>query len=188
MLAPTGLKDINAIWDMGNPLRERRIWLIDALDSWEEMYRNANTDTAALLLHRLGYIAMDLNLSDMHLVAGRSNNPDDSNFAQQNLKRWANSPVAASTMAHIFSMLQLCYQHVESGRAAEASYEITLCLFTGGIVCWAYATLSSSVGGPGEMERYLKQVERASAMLKDMNCWRIASMFGRILSGFDSRT
>lgn len=187
MLAPTGLKDIDASWDMG-PLRQQRIWLLDALDSWDEMYRDNNTDTAALLLHRLGYVALDLNLSDMHLVAGRSNNPDDSNFAEQNLRRWANSPIASSTMIHIFSILQTCYQHVDSGSAAEASYEIALCLFTGGIVCWAYARLKNSDEQTGEAERCLKEVVQASATLKVMGCWRMASMFGRILSGFDLRT
>jgi hypothetical protein len=192
MTAPTGLKDLsNACWDMGPEMRHRRIWLLDALDSWEEMYCNDNTDTAAILLHKLGYIALDLNLSDMHLVAGRSNNPDDRNFAEMNLRHWANSPAAEKTMLHIFSMLQTCYTHVESGREAEASYEIALCLFTGGIVCWAFARLKAGNGeacGDQEKERCLGEVTKASVMLKSMGCWRMASMFGRILSGFELRT
>lgn len=187
MLAPTGLMDINAIWDLGNPLREKRIWLLDALDSWAECYQDENTSTAARLLHRLGYISIDLNLSDMHLVAGRTANQDDGTFAEHNLKRWANSETASSTMSHIFSMLQICHQQVQNNTAADCSYEICVCLFTGGIVCWAYSRLKE--GGP--REDCMEEVLKASNALRHMGaggCWRACALFGRILKSFRSKT
>jgi hypothetical protein len=184
MLAPTGLMDVTAPWDMGNPLRERRIWLLDGLDSWAECYQDAGTNTAAYLLHRLGYIAIDINLSDMHLVAGRSNNLNDVNLAERNLKGWANSETAASTMRNIFEMLQICHHQVDNGLAAESSYEISVCLFTGAIVCWAFAKLNDQVSP--YRAQCLDEVQSASRALKMMGCWRMGAMFGRILNGFGS--
>lgn len=188
MAAPTGVLSGDAPFDdIGDPLRERRLWLLDALDSWEEIYLTNTTDTASLLLHRLGYMALDLNLSDMHLIAGRSNNPEDGNFAERNLRKWANSKAAPTTMRHVSNMLQICYQHVDAGIAAKASFEIAVGLFTGGIVCWAYAGLRRDNDKNGEEQRWLAEAKKASGALKIMGCWRMSNMFGRILSGFDTK-
>lgn len=178
--------DLNAEWDMGNPLRERRIWLVNALDSWAECYQDKDTTTAANLLHRLGYIGLDLNLSDMHLVAGRSHNQFDGTFAEHNLKRWANSETASSTMSHIYGMLEICHQQVKNNTAAECSYEIAVCLFTGGIVCWAYARLKENA----PREECMLEVLKASKALRHMGdggCWRSCALFGRILKGFQGK-
>ncbi|PBP27802.1 C2H2 type zinc finger domain protein [Diplocarpon rosae] len=204
MLNPTGLMGTfgNSAHDMGDGLRERRKWLIDGLDSFAECYKNPATSTAALLLHYLGYVSLDVSLSDMHLLAGRSVNRNDGCFAEENLKFWANSTISEGTMGHVYAMLQLCHQCIDSGVAADASYEIAVSLFTGGIVCWAFAKLKlggrqrlektcrdgGEVGSMAEgMEQYVEQVRMASSALRRMGCWRMCSIFGRILEGFKEK-
>ncbi|KAG9228146.1 hypothetical protein BJ875DRAFT_390013 [Amylocarpus encephaloides] len=189
MLNPTGL--VGAFGPhalpMGEALKTRRQWLVDALDSWGECYGPESPlggGTAATLLQRLGYVALDVSLSDMHLVAGRSQNANDGDFAEENLKHWANSEMATSTMTHVYNMLELCHHLVSSGTAADASYETAVCLFTGGIVCWAFAKLKIKTRQPeGYKER--DEVRRAAAALRELGCWRMCSMFGRILNKFD---
>jgi len=120
----------------------------------------------------------------MHLAAGRSHNKHDGNFAEENLKFWANSQIADSTMRHIFSMLNLCHHVIAMGTQGDASYEVTVCLFTGGIVCWAFAKLRDGFTRERKAQ-YMEQVCRAAKALMGMGCWRMTSMFGRILMGFE---
>jgi hypothetical protein len=183
MLNPTGLMGIEPPYDLGVKFREGRKWLSDALDSWGECYRDENTSTAAELLHLLGHIALDVSLSDMHLAAGRSNNTNDSKFADENLKHWANSEIANSTMKHVYIMLQRCHQCIQSGEAGDNSYEVAVCLFTGGIICWAYSKLKIDA----RREEFMAQVSKASAGLNAMGSWKMCSVFGRILDRFQSR-
>ncbi|KAE8446235.1 hypothetical protein EG329_012460 [Mollisiaceae sp. DMI_Dod_QoI] len=182
MLNPTGLMGTfgNSAHDMGEGLRERRRWLVDGLDSFDECY-TPGMSVAACLLHHLGYVSLDVSLSDMHLVAGRSVNKNDANFAEQNLKHWANSEISDKTMNHVFQMLGLCHQCIIAGTATDSSYEIAVCLFTGGMVCWAFAKLRRNA----PREQYVEQVRKASMALRQMGCWRMCSMFGRILTGFE---
>lgn len=184
MLNPTGLMGTfgNSAHDMGEGLRERRKWLVDGLDSFAECYKTPGTSMAAQLLHYLGYVSLDVSLSDMHLVAGRSVNRNDGNFAEENLKYWANSEISDKTMGHVYNMLALCHHCINNGIAADSSYEIAVCLFTGGMVCWAFAKLR----GNALTEQYVDQVRKASVALRQMGCWRMCSMFGRILQGFES--
>ena len=171
----------NSALPLGEGLKERRRWLVDGLDSWDECYgSDAGTTAAAKLLHRLGYVSLDVSLSDMHLVAGRSTHKNDGNFAEENLQYWANSELADKTMGHVYAMLEICYHCIGTGTVGDSSYEVTVCLFTAGIVCWAYAKLR--VGA--EWGKIVAQVRRASVALKGMGCWRMASMFGSILDGF----
>ncbi|CZT11678.1 uncharacterized protein RCO7_08703 [Rhynchosporium graminicola] len=188
MLNPTGLMGLgNSAHDMGNGLRERRKWLVDGLDSFAECYKAPSTSVAAQLLHHLGYVSLDVNLSDMHLVAGRSANQNDGKFAEENLKFWANSEIGHGTMRHVWNMLALCHHCVESGSAADSSYEIAICLFTGGMVCWAFAKLRGG-GRVDGMAQHVDQVRKASRALRGMGCWRMCSMFGRILQGFEKES
>ncbi|KAL5313528.1 hypothetical protein ACEPPN_017948 [Leptodophora sp. 'Broadleaf-Isolate-01'] len=184
MLNPTGLMGTfgNSAHDMGQGLRERRKWLVDGLDSFAECYKTPTTSIAAQLLHYLGYVSLDVSLSDMHLVAGRSVNKNDGKFAEENLKYWANSEISDKTMGHVYNMLALCHHCINSGVAADSSYEIAVCLFTGGMVCWAFAKLR----GNALTEQYVDQVRKASLALRQMGCWRMCSMFGRILQGFEA--
>jgi methionyl-tRNA synthetase len=117
----------------------------------------------------------------MHLVAGRSVHKHDANFAEENLKHWANSELSDSTMNHVYNMLELCHHCVSTGIAAQSSYEIAVCLFTGGMVCWAFAKLR----GNASREQYVEQVRRASLALEQMGSWRMCSIFGHILTGFE---
>lgn len=188
MLNPTGLMGTfgNSAHDMGKGLRERRCWLVDALDSFAECYKDSRTSIATQLLHHLGHVSLDVSLSDMHLVAGRSAAPSDANFAEKNLQQWANSPLSDNTMQHIYSMLSICHSSIEAGLAADASYEISISLFTGGMVCWAFAKLRTGVQGTKEKVAYVEQVRKASIALRQMGCWRMCSMYGRILEAFES--
>jgi hypothetical protein len=183
MLNPTGLMGTfgNSAHDMGEGLRERRRWLKDGLDSFAECYQTPGTSAPARLLHHLGYVALDVSLSDMHLVAGRSVNKNDGSFAEENLKFWANSEISDSTMSHVYEMLTLCYHCINTGVAADSSFEVAVCLFTGEMVCWAFAKLRAGV----PREQYVEQVRRASTALSQMGCWRMCSMFGKILTGFE---
>lgn len=186
MLNPTGLMGTfgNSAHDLGDGLRDRRKWLVDALDSFAECYtsrESGDTEVATQLLHCLGYISLDVSLSDMHLVAGRSSNVNDSNFAEENLKNWANSPLSEGTMKRINSMLALCHDSINRGTAADASYEIAVALFTGGMVCWAFAKLRKGQ----KKDEFIAEVRKASIALRKMGCWRMCSMFGRILEGFE---
>jgi hypothetical protein len=183
MLNPTGLMGTfgNSAIPIGEGLKERRRWLVDGLDSWGECYQSPDTSAAASLLHRLAYISLDVSLSDMHLVAGRSAHKHDGNFAEENLKHWANSEMADSTMTHVYNMLEICHHEIAKNTVADSSCEVAVCLFTGGIVCWAYAKLR----GNAAREQYIEQVHKASTALRQMGCWRVCSMFGRILNGFE---
>ena len=187
MLNPTGLMGTfgNMVHDMGEGLKERRRWLLDALDSFEECYMTPAMSPASRLLHHLGYISLDVSLSDMHLAAGRSIIKRDEDFALENLRSWANSEISDRTMTHVFRMLEICYKIIESGMQGDSSYEITVCLFTGGIVCWAYARLRTGVVGTLIREEYMAQVKRAAEALMKMGCWRMGQVFGRILMGFE---
>ncbi|PMD12889.1 hypothetical protein NA56DRAFT_586531 [Hyaloscypha hepaticicola] len=192
MLNPTGLQgtfgNVNSAYDIGEGLRERRRWLKDGLDSFAECYGGPGTSLGASLLLQLGYIALDVSLSDMHLVAGRSVNKNDASFAEENLKYWANSEIADATMSHIYTMLELCHHCINTGTVADSSYEVAVCLFTGGMVCWAFAKLRVGLEVIGRKEQYLEQVRKASMALRQMGCWRMCSMFGTILAGFEAKT
>lgn len=185
MLNPTGLLGTfgPSALPVGESLKERRQWLVDGLDSWGACYLSPGTSVSATLLHKLAYICCDVSLSDMHLVAGRSMNTNDGDFAEENLKHWANSEMANSTMAHVFSMLDLCHSTVNSSAVPDSSFEVANCLFTGGIICWAYAKLKTDA----PRDKYLQLVRNASAALAEMGCWRMACMFSRILKSFEAQ-
>ncbi|TVY37842.1 Early growth response protein 1 [Lachnellula occidentalis] len=185
MMNPTGLMGAfgASALPIGESLRDRRKWLVDGLDSWGDCYLTPETSVSATLLQKLAYISLDVSLSDMHLVAGRSNNTNDGDFAEENLKHWANSEMANTTMAHVYSMLDLCHSCVNSGIVPDSSFEVAICLFTGGIICWAYAKLKTDA----PREKYLKHMRNASTALTEMGCWRMCCMFGRILKSFEAQ-
>ncbi|EDN96758.1 predicted protein [Sclerotinia sclerotiorum 1980 UF-70] len=205
MLNPTGLMGTtgNHALDIGAGLLSRRKWLIDALDSWNECYGESSGEhsIAGRLLCALGYVSLDVSLSDVHLMAGRSSSRQDCEFAAVNLRYWANSDIVSGTMKHVYGMLNLSYECIRirdgnvvdgvlgtmglNGRTLEeASYEIALCLFTGGLVCWVYKELRTGLG-PQEKEEVMEGIRRAGRGLRGMRCWRMAEMFGRILATFE---
>ncbi|RFU31523.1 hypothetical protein B7463_g4847, partial [Scytalidium lignicola] len=180
MYNPTGLKGVlsNMSYAIGKSLLERRRWLLDTLDTWSECYQTPQTTPAAVILLQLAYISLDVSLSDLHLMAGRSSSPHDQLFSQENLTQWANSDGANSTMTHVYTLLSICHQCIASGIAAQNSFEITVGLFTGGLVCWAYGQFRNNA----PREEYLGQVNKASRALSDMNSWMMCTNFGKILS------
>ncbi|KAM3069052.1 hypothetical protein ACMFMF_009018 [Clarireedia jacksonii] len=190
MLNPTGLMGAigNHALDIGAGLLSRRRWLIDALDSIEECY-GPDLSTANKLLRELGYVSLDVSLSDVHLMAGRSVNKQDSEFAAVNLKYWANSVIVDGTMNHVYEMLRLCEACIRNDEVgggigiADASYEIAVALFTGGMVCWVYAKLRNGLCD-SERAEMMGRVRAAGEGLMNMGCWRMGEMFGRILMGF----
>ncbi|KAJ8071130.1 hypothetical protein OCU04_001470 [Sclerotinia nivalis] len=205
MLNPTGLMGTmgNHALDIGAGLLSRRKWLIDALDSWNECYgaSSGENSIAGRLLCALGYVSLDVSLSDVHLMAGRSSSRQDCEFAAVNLRYWANSDIVSGTMKHVYEMLSLSDECIRmrdrsgpdgvlgtmglnGSRPEEASYEIALCLFTGGLVCWVYKELKTGLG-PQEREEVMEGIRRAGMGLRGMRCWRMAEMFGRILATFE---
>jgi hypothetical protein len=184
MLNPTGPMSTSGnstAHEQREDLKLQRRRLLDALESWQECYQTPSTSAAALLLWHLGHVSADVSLSDLHLAAGRGGSSHDSSVAERNLTHWANSPLSDGTMGHTFRMLEICHQVVALGRQGDCSYEVAVCLFTGGIVCWAYAKLRTGVG----RTQYTEQVSRASAALSQMGCWRACGLYGRILNGFE---
>lgn len=182
MLNPTGLVATLGTKAYCDSLRDRRKWLVDNLDSWSECYQSPNTTIAALILHHFGYVSLDINISDLHLVGGRSTRIEDTNFAVENLKLWANSEISNSTMSHVHQMMNICYDTIESGTAGDSSYEIAAGLFTGGLVCWAYGKLKINA----IREEYGREVSKASLALRQMGCWKMCVLFGRILNSFEA--
>ncbi|TGO88894.1 hypothetical protein BPOR_0136g00180 [Botrytis porri] len=205
MLNPTGLIGTmgNHALDIGAGLLSRRKWLIDALDSWNECYgaTPGELSVAGRLLCALGFVSLDVSLSDVHLMAGRSSSRQDCDFAAINLKYWANSDIAGGTMRNVYEMLNLSEECIRlrdrSGgdgilgtmglareRTEEASYEIAVCLFTGGLVCWVYKELRTRLEGV-EREEVKEAIKRAGRGLRGLGCWRMGEMFGKILAGFE---
>ncbi|KAH8805797.1 hypothetical protein F5884DRAFT_679548 [Xylogone sp. PMI_703] len=180
MYNPTGIKGIldNLSYTIGRSLLERRKWLSDTFDTWCDAYQTPETTPAAMILLHLAYISLDVSLSDLHLMAGRSSSPHDQLFSQGNLTQWANSEDAISTIGHVYSMLNICHQCIASGFVAENSFEITVGLFTGGLVCWAYGQFRHGVS----VEECMLQVSKASQALRGMNSWMMCTNFGKILN------
>ncbi|QSZ31234.1 hypothetical protein DSL72_000797 [Monilinia vaccinii-corymbosi] len=206
MLNPTGLMGTmgNYALDIGTGLWSRRKWLIDALDSWSKNYGSSSGEqsVAGKLLCALGYVNLDVSLSDVHLMAGRSSNRQDCDFAAVNLRYWANSEIVGGTMKNVYEMLALSEQCIRmrdsrggdgvlgtmgscSSRPEEASYEIAVCLFTGGLVCWVYKELRTGLVGR-EREEVVEGIRSAGRGLRGMRCWGLCETFGRILAGFEA--
>jgi hypothetical protein len=91
-------------------------------------------------------------------------------------------------MGHIYTMLELCHHCINVGTVADSSYEVAVCLFTGGMVCWAFSKLRLGLDVAGRKEQYVEQVRKASSALRQMGCWRMCSMFGTILAALEAKT
>lgn len=184
MLNPTGLRGTsgNSSYDMGHTLRERRLWLDDALDSFVECYQSPSTSPAAVLLYHLGCIYIDVPISDLHLSTGRSIRMLDRQFALESLTRWANSEASDNTMIHVYTMLDICYLSISTGNVSLGSCEIAIALFTGGIICWNIAKLRTGAN----KSQYLEHMLRASAALGKISCWwRMCEILRRILKSLE---
>ena len=183
MLNPNGFANTygSFIFDIGVGLEERKQWLVDSLKNWHKCYYSLTLDPSVTLLYHLGFVSLDVSLSDLHLAAGRSGNRVDGEIAERSLRTWANSEGAAVTMWHVYQGFEMTYAALESGAALHSSFEIIMSLFTGGLVSWAYSKFRR--GGP--QEGCLEHVRRAGATLQELASWRISSLFGVILKDFE---
>lgn len=177
---------------MGEGLRGRRRWLLDALDNFETLYLTPDTCVAAAILHQLAYVSLSVSLSDLHLAAGRLGSKGDGNLAEGALRSWANSSDATGTMVHVDRMLELAHKSLRDGSAATASFEVATALFQGGLVSWAYHKLRGHGGHLGFDQIYIgdvmRRTEEAGRALREMGCWRMCVMFGWILKRFEGRS
>lgn len=192
----------SSILDIGDGLRARQDWCLKALDSFEECYGSSNTTSAVALLQQLGYILLDVSLSDLHLVAGRSGNAEDEIMAEQPLRAWANGRTSGKTMGHVVKMLRLANVALDQESVSSNTFEIAgkcdynhlseirksliwnseVCLFTGGIICWAYNNLRVDPV-PDDFSTHVKEARGA---LAKMQSWRMYTMFSVILKGYES--
>jgi hypothetical protein len=126
---------------------ERQQWLHDGLDAWLTTYHQNGTSAPdeALLLHFLAQIHLYVSVSDLHLFAGRSGLSEDIKLAEDSLRRWCRSPESASTMQNVYKMLDLAFQIIDRGDDHQCGFEISVALFTGGLMCWMYAKLGGQV-------------------------------------------
>ncbi|KAL2811877.1 fungal-specific transcription factor domain-containing protein [Aspergillus granulosus] len=163
----------------GEGLMERQKWLREGLDAWLSTYHPCGDPApdAALLLHFLAKIHLDINVSDLHLFAGRSGLSEDINLAEDSLRRWCRSQDSTGTMHNVYEMLSLAYRIIENGNEHQCGFEISVALFTGGLTCWMYAKL----GGQSPVGL---QINMASNALEKMSCWGICSNFAQILKRF----
>ncbi|KAL4748227.1 fungal-specific transcription factor domain-containing protein [Aspergillus terricola var. indicus] len=171
----------------GEGLMEREKWLRDGLAAWLDSYhRDQNSQTgpapdAALLLHYLAGVHLDINVSDLHLFAGRSGLSEDIDLAENSLRRWCVSPDSARTMLNVYQMLEIAYRIIKGSREHQCGFEIAAALFTGGLMCWMYAKL----GGQGPPTAPVaSQINQASNALREISCWGICSNFAQILERF----
>ncbi|CEL07336.1 hypothetical protein ASPCAL10496 [Aspergillus calidoustus] len=163
----------------GEGLMERQQWLHDGLDAWLTTYHQNGTSAPdeALLLHFLAQIHLYISVSDLHLFAGRSGLSEDIKLAEDSLRRWCRSPESASTMQNVYKMLDLAFQIIDRGDDHQCGFEISVALFTGGLMCWMYAKLGGQV--PVGF-----QINLASDALEKLSCWGICSNFAQILKRF----
>jgi hypothetical protein len=148
----------------GEGLMERQQWLHDGLDAWLSTYHQSGSSApdGALLLHSLAQIHLYVNVSDLHLFAGRSGLGEDIKLAEDSLRRWCRSPESASTMQNVYKMLDLAFQIIERGDEHQCGFEISVALFTGGLTCWMYAKLGGHVPVGFQVRFLSDQLEKGS--------------------------
>lgn len=179
MLNPNGFATIfgNSVIEIGDGLMERRAWLLTSLQNWHDCYWAPDISVSAILLYHLGFISIYVSLSDLHFAAGRFGNKLEGEAAEQSLKRWANSEDANLTMSHVEEILKLAHDTLAGDISTDSSFELTMGLFTGGLVSWAYAKLRAN----GPYSEVMKQVLQASQALSRMGSWGLCTLFSVIL-------
>lgn len=183
MLNPNGFANMygSVILDIGEGLQTRKEWLVDSLNNWHKCYYSSCSDPTIVLMYHLGFVSLDVSLSDLHLAAGRSGNRAEGEIAEQSLRTWANSEGAAITMSHVRQGFEVTYSVLDSGTVFKGSFEIIMTLFTGGLVSWAYLKFHRG----DQQEVSVDHIRRAGGALQELASWRISSLFGAILKDFE---
>ncbi|KAK0100404.1 hypothetical protein ONS96_007684 [Cadophora gregata f. sp. sojae] len=183
MLVPNGPANAYGSFSLsiGPGLKERKEWLLANLKNWHTYHYSPSVEPAAAILYHLGFVSLEVSLSDLHLAAGRTGNRSEGAVAEQSLRLWANGESADSTMSHVHQGFEVTLTALQSG-AMHSSFEIIMSLFTGGLVCWAYSKFHRA----GPHEECVEHVRKAAKTLRELASWRVSSLFGVILDDFES--
>jgi hypothetical protein len=223
MLNPTGLISSPlslAPQNIGISLQERQRWLETCLGNWNPNYGDKNQDSdngykssSGVLLYHLAMLALHINFSDLHIVAGRSGSDDDIGLAEQSLRNWLQNERAQTILHCTVQMLDAAWDAITAGEAQRSSFELAICLFMGGLTCWAMSRFgspnlmlnlqqkdialasrlrrdglnelnSNNHEGSSGVPSLLSQVADARDGLRTLKCHRLAVAFGDILDSF----
>ncbi|KAJ5371189.1 uncharacterized protein N7496_007281 [Penicillium cataractarum] len=155
MLNPTGLVTSPvslAPENIGATLQERRNWLERCLLNWASFYGDGSqadsTDRSSktfsgILLYHLANLAIHLNFSDLHIVAGRSGSDADIGLAMQSLRNWLQKERAQNIFACNSQMLNAAHEAITAGDAQRSGFELAVSLFMGGLISWAISRFGS---------------------------------------------
>jgi hypothetical protein len=155
MLNPTGLitSPVSlAPENIGVALQERRNWLERCLTNWASFYgdgsqaksddRNSKNSSGILLYH-LANLAIRLNFSDLHIVAGRSGSDADIGLAVQSLRNWLQRERAQSIFTCNSQMLNSAHEAIAAGDSQRSGFELAVSFFMGGLISWALSRFGS---------------------------------------------
>ncbi|KAJ5929913.1 hypothetical protein N7466_005406 [Penicillium verhagenii] len=220
MLNPTGLLTSPlslAPQNIGNSLLERREWLEACLRNWDTFYgvqnraepvNTSSKNSAGILLHHLAVLALHLNFSDLHVVAGRAGSDADIILAEQSLQNWLQEEKAQKIFDYNSLMLNAAHDAIAAGDAQRSGFELAICLFIGGLTSWAmfrFASFDPTLTGfpnqkygssdsrnrhpedtvylPEETAKnsLMAQVADACNGLRVLKCLRLALVFGNTL-------
>ncbi|KAJ5726637.1 uncharacterized protein N7483_007994 [Penicillium malachiteum] len=223
MLNPTGLLTSPvslAPQNIGNSLLERQTWLQGCLRNWATFYGEGNQadtsncrskNSSGILLYHLALLALDLNFSDLHIVASRSGSDAAISLAEQSLHNWLQEERAHTVFNINCQMLKAAHDAIAAGDMQRSGFELAICLFMGGLTSWAMSrfgntdfTLSSNLSREDHTSRsgldqhrdtldhfttdplqasslLVDQVEGARNGLRTLKCLRLAIAFANIL-------
>lgn len=148
MLNSTGLRDTPVSFapeHLGEGLLDRQRWLLGALATWSEVYgavptidlRSTAQQMGGRLLHHLGYLALTINFADLYVVAGRSGSQEDIELATESIRNRLLADRSYMILDHAFQMLNVALEVVQMPAVRQCSFEVAVCLFMGGLTCWA---------------------------------------------------
>jgi hypothetical protein len=155
MLNPTGLLSSPlslAPQNIGNSLQERQRWLQACLKNWDtnygeasqgDLHNNNRKSSSGILLYHLAMLALHINFSDLHIVAGRSGSEDDIGLAEQSLRNWLQNERAQLILDRTMRILDAAYDAIAAGDAQRSGFELAICLFMSGLTCWAMSRFAS---------------------------------------------
>lgn len=155
MLNPTGLLSSPlsmAPQHIGASLQERRSWLESCLENWATFYGDSNQadptnrnqkNFSGLLLYHLAILALRINFSDLHIVAGRSGTEEDIALSEQSLRNWLQEDRAHVILDGTIQMVKVAHETIAAGEAQRSGFELSICVFMSGLVFWVMSRFGS---------------------------------------------